>query len=193
MKEAMKKVLLATSLLVATSAWAGGTARIECVLNSPTITLTYSAGADAGQPGLTYVGAISPDQQSIGMLNQSNAWIGYQGGLYQPNGRFDSGLPASRTIKITLPNNPTNTFAYTGWSLYAGHGVLPAIAVQSVQTRRAALDKAKPDLVARGAWNAMYEDDDQMKMAFVQQDMTQGNKYGPVMVIPSLNCIPDNN
>jgi hypothetical protein len=196
LKMNIKKVLLG-AMCAATSigASAAGTAKIECVGYTPTVTLTYSTGNDIGSPGLTYVGILSPDQKTVALLGLSNQWEAYPGGLYMPNGRHDTGLPAVKTIKMTMPQTnysaaPQSTHAYVGYVLYAGHGALTPAGIQKVQSRRTALNKVKPTLVAKGTWNAQYESDDQIKQSLVQQNMTDNNKYGPVFTIPMLDCSP---
>lgn len=185
----MKHILVAAFLFtLSVVANAAGTASISCQAKTPTIVLTYSTDSDSGSPGVTYVALVSPDEQSMLMLDITNTWTQYTGGQFMPNVAYESGLPASTKIKITLPGYSSSTWQYAGYSLYAGHGALTTKDMHLVQVRRDALNKAKPALVAKGAWIEQYQTDDLFKLSLAQKNMTDGNKYNRVLVIPQMEC-----
>lgn len=165
--------------------------RIECDGETPVITVTYSTKQDAGLPGLLYVGVLSPDKEKVSLLNLSNQWTDFPGGLYIPNKRYDGGVPASYKYQLTFPGNAKNTMAFANYDLYLGHGVLSQDSQAMIVSRRKALDSAKDNLVKRGAWNPIYDNDDHFKQALVQKDLVDNKKFGPVFKIPELNCQRD--
>src|SRR5450830_1434732 len=126
MKKAIFGVVLAAAAAVA---HAGGYAWVSCggaaqgVYNTgdaPVLNISYSPGGDAGKPGLFWLGVLTPDRQS-GAIMTPQGWTTYQGGLYPFQARYDAGLPGSITFSMPFPSNDGTTYAYGGYSIYAGH------------------------------------------------------------------------
>lgn len=151
------------------------------------LNVTYSPGADAGTPGLFWLGVLAPDQAHGSALTEQG-WTNYLGGLYPFQARYDNGLPATITLKIPFPNNAINTNDYVGFQLYIGHGAYTDAAHALVLSRRTTLNRIKPQRVAAGTWNAAYDHDEQFIWSLIQKDMVNNNKYGAVFTIPELNC-----
>lgn len=190
-----KRFFFAVLGLVAGAAQAAGTATIVCSGNTPVVQLSYSTGSDAGQPGLVWVGALSPNGQVGAVLTMANTWAAYSGGLYPPYRRFDGGLSGVITATLPLPPDaagyaPTNTAHLQGSSVYVAHGVLTPQAQQQVAARRAFLESVKPQRQAAGQWRREYEDDTQFMWSLVQKNMVDGGKYGAVLAVPMVDCAP---
>lgn len=179
--------LLAASVM----SHAAGSARVVCNRYYPALEVTYNTGADAGTPGLLWVGVLTPDQTGGAFYSgKSNGWEPYTGGLYPFHSRYDGGFP--RTIKVTLPfpgqNNTTRE--YIGYSVYAGNGVLTQAMRDQVRDRRDALNSVKADIVAKGMWRAEFDSDDYHTLALVMQDLQANKKYGMIYSIPFVDCNP---
>ena len=71
--------------------------------NVPMLNVSYSPAADAGNPGLFWIGILTPDQQFANALDVTGTWVQYLGGLYPPHKRFDSGLPGTVTVSVPFP------------------------------------------------------------------------------------------
>ena len=170
-------------------AHAGGSARVVCDRFYPALEVTYSTGADAGTPGLLWVGVLTPDQQG-GAFNTPRGWEPYTGGLYPFQSRYDGGFP--RTIKVTLPfpGQSTTTRDYIGYTVYTGNGVFSKDMQSKVRERREALNSVKADIVAKGLWRPEFDSDDYHMLALVQQDLTMNKKYGMIYSIPFVDCNP---
>lgn len=195
----MRKLLLGVTLAAAAAAaQAGGQASITCGNGfsgaTPQLNVTYTPGVDAGNPGLLWLGVLSPNQTIGAVLDITNNWIAYEGGLYPPNKRFDGGIPGTVTISVPFPGNqygtPTNTSQYVGYSVYMGHGIYTKTAADMVASRRTFLNSIKAERQAQGTWRAEYNDDTQMMWSLVQKNMVDNNKYGSVLTIPFIDCAP---
>lgn len=196
----MKKLMIALAVC-AHVAVASAAPRVELVCGdgspltpfstntTPTFRVTYTTGADAGQPGLFWFGVLSPDQQRGAVLTPYG-WQAYQGGNYPFHSRHDGGLRASLTLHVPLPGNALTTAEYVGFGVYLGHGVYTATAQQQVASRRASLNRVKPDMVAKGRWRADFDTDDSFIWTMIQKDMTDNGKYGQAYTIPFLDCTP---
>lgn len=199
----MRKVILGTLLaMVGTVALAGtgASASVTCGPGAPGgfnagqsayVRVSYPTGGDLGRPGLFWLGIISPDQTSGAVLT-GQGWVTYQGGLYPFQARYDNGLPGTITLEIPFPNNAVSTAGYVGHSVYVGHGAYTVPARQKVADRRAVLDAAKPEMVARGRWRPEFASDEQYIWSLVQKDMTENKKYGAVLTVPNIDCTPSN-
>ncbi len=206
MRKALLGVLLAASMA---AAHASGTATVTCGQpgqtgqqqsyfgygwgGTPIINVTYSTGGDGGQPGVFWLGILTPDQQVADALNINQQWIQYTGGLYPPNQVFTSGMPGTVTVSIPLPGDPSDTSQYVGYTIYAGHGVLTTQDQQEVAYRRQYLNANEARMQQNGTWNSAYADDSQFEWALVQKDMLDNNKWGAVITIPYVNCDPFGN
>lgn len=193
----MRSLLLGVVFAAAAAAaQAQSNATLSCSeYNTPVITVTYTPGVDAGNPGLFWFGVLTADQQFAEALDITNSWVQYLGGLYPPNQRFDNGLPGTISFSIPFPadsygNAVTNTSAFVGYTIYAGHGVYTADAQQKVAYRRAALNEIKPQRVAEGKWSASYDDDSNYQWSLIQKNMVDNNKFLPLLQIPFLDCAP---
>lgn len=195
----MRKLLLGVTLAAAAAAaQAGGQASLSCsggYYGVPTLSITYTPGGDAGNPGLTWVGVLSPDQTVGAVLDITNSWTTYNGGLYPPNARFDGGIPGTVTVSVPFPgdaygNTPTNTSAWVGYSIYMGHGIYTSDAATMVANRRTYLNSVKAERQAKGTWRAEYDDDTRFMWSLVQKNMVDKGKYGAVLTIPFLDCAP---
>jgi len=213
----MKKIAIACALGFSANAAFGAvsaTASITCgagtnqfgygfeYSSTPTINVTLNTGADAGKPGLFWLGVLTPDQQTALVLPLNGRWEKYQGGLYPPQSRYDNGLPSTISLQIPVPSydpengqvfnsSPTTTAQYIGYSVYVGHGALDSKSLKLVADRRAYLDSIREERIAQGRWSHHYDSDDQYKWALAQKDMTDSNKWGAVLSIPFINCQPD--
>jgi hypothetical protein len=159
----------------------------------PTLNITYYTGGDAGKVGLTFLGVLSQDQTVGAVLNMSDGWIPYEGGLYPPHRRYDSGMPGTVTVNVPFPkdaygNQPNTTSAWVGYSIYMGHGFYTTEAQRMVSTRRTYLNSIKADKQAKGTWRSEYDDDNLFMWSLVQKNMTDNGKYGHMLTIPYLNC-----
>lgn len=143
---------------------------------------------EPGQPGLVWVGMHNPDKTAAYLLTLQGSWVQYDGGLLQPAGRYDGGLPAAFNVDVALPRPFASTGDFVGWQIYEGHGVYTKDAQDKVATRRSILNEVKPSRVAAGTWNAEYDSDDRVKWALVQKDMTDNGKYIKVLTIPYFSC-----
>ena len=157
----------------------------------PTVNVTYSTGTDAGTPGLFWLGILTPDQQFATALDLNGEWIQYEGGLYPPHKRYDGGLPGTVSISVPLPGGVTNTAPFVGHTLYAGHGAYTQQSAQMVNKRRTYLNTIKPERQAKGKWQSAYDDDTLFMWSLVQRDMTDKEKWGPVLTIPFIECTQD--
>ena len=182
----MRKHIL--GVMLAALVGAANAQTIICDGTTPKLTMTYSSGADAGLPGLQYLGLLSPDQGSAGFWDLNDVGVPYTGGLAIPNRRYDNGLPATMNIVRAFPG--MDTLGYAGWTLYVGHGAVTQQDLALVKTRRDTLNKAKPARVAAGTWNPAYDDDEHYLRALVERNMRQNNKYHAVMTIPAVDCRP---
>lgn len=199
------KFMMRTMLALVVGAHAGlacATAQVEMVCGdgsplmrysssgaTPTLRVTYSTAGDAGKPGLFWLGVLSADQQ-IGAALTPQGWQAYQGGLYPYQSRHDAGLRHTITLNVPMPGTSLTTAEYVGYGLYLGHGVYTQQAQQQVASRRAALNRVKPDMVAKGRWRPDFDTDDTFIWTLIQKDMTDNGKYGRVYTIPYLDCTP---
>jgi hypothetical protein len=192
-KKAFSAFILSAAAIAAN---AGGSASVVCSTATandgstylvPVVNVTYSTGADAGTPGLFWLGIISSNQTAGAVLTPSG-WQTYTGGLYPFAARYDGGLSSTITKTLTLPNGATNTSAYAGYSLYVGDGVYTAAAQAQVTERRTMLNSMKASMVTTGTWSTSYDSDDSYIWSLVQKDMTDNGKYGSVLTIPSVDC-----
>lgn len=169
---------------------AAGKATIECTDDwTPVIRISYSVGADTGTPGLFWLGIISQDMK-LGSVLTTQGWQDYKGGLYPFQARYDGGLSSNINLDIPFPNGASDTGQYAGYSIYAGHGAYSAASRRKVAERRASLESVKPVLLAQGKWRAELDSDDLYKWSLIQEDMKGGNKYGPMLTIPYVDCSP---
>jgi hypothetical protein len=194
----LRKYLVVSALVAGAGlAHAGGSAAVVCSGDPvgggavPLVQVRYLVGADAGTPGLFWLGLFSADQTKGAALTASG-WQTYTGGLYPFQARYDAGFPTTITLSIPFPAGVQTTRDYVGYSVYAGDGVYTAAMQQQVADRRAALNAEKPDLVASGRWSAAFDSDDSYIWALIQRDMTDNKKYGPLLTIPYLSCLPPN-
>lgn len=187
-----KHIALLLSLLGGVSqAHAAGAATIVCSsAGTPNLQVSYSTGPDAGMPGLFWLGIISRDM-TLGSVLTPQGWKDYTGGLYPFQARYDNGLMPSIKLEIPFPNGVGNTRQYAGYSIYAGHGAYTQASRQKVAERRAALATVKPDLVAQGRWRAEFDSDEFYMWTLIEKDMKDGNKYGPILTIPYVDCAPE--
>ncbi|CAG9236970.1 conserved exported hypothetical protein [Paraburkholderia tropica] len=186
----MKPLFLGAALAVACVVAHAQSAAVVCMGNVATLQINYSTGSDANSPGLFWLGLVAPDGSGADYLDTSGAWQPYQSGLIPPTGRYDTGLPPIVQATVALPGKPTNTYAMQGWIVGIGQGVLTQESQQQVDQRRAALDSVKPQLVAKGTWNPMLDDDDQFRWALAQGDMITNKKYVQALSIPAIDCMP---
>jgi|ThiBio_inoc_biof_1041523.scaffolds.fasta_scaffold00229_32 hypothetical protein len=203
----MRKLFLGVTLAAAAAAAHAGIvaqATVTCGGNPagyynsggvPTLNVTYSPAADAGNPGLFWFGLLTPDQQFANALDITGNWVQYLGGLYPPHKRFDAGLPGTITVSVPFPADqygsaPTNTSQFVGYTIYAGHGIYTQQAAQMVNDRRTYLNSVKAERQAKGTWKAAYEDDTQFMWSLVQKDMTDKTKWGAVITVPYIDCAP---
>ena len=192
----MKKFLLGVIAAGwAVAAQASAVASLSCSGTQPVVTISFSAGADAGKPGLLWVGALDQSQTIGAVMTLSGAWATYEGGLYPPARRFDAGLPQGATLTVPVPPpagyaSTTNTAHLVGYSIYVGHGALTAAAQQQIAARRAFLNSVKAQRVAAGTWSAEYDSDDRFAWSLVQKDMVDGGKWAAALTIPSIECDP---
>jgi len=199
----MRKMILAGYLAVAgTVAQAGGSAVVTCgnapagVANGqpPVLNVSYTPGADIGIPGLFWLGALAPDQKSGGVL-VGGRWVGYQGGSYPFQARYDGGMPGMISFSIPLPVSNLTTGEFVGYGVYMGHGVYTGKAAARYASWRADLDSAKARLAANNR-NVAAEDagaNERLIQALVQKDMTDNGKYGLALVVPYIDCTPPSN
>lgn len=187
----MKRFFLGASLAVACLAAHAQSAAVVCMGNVATLQINYGTGSDANTPGLFWLGLVAPDGSAADYLDMSGNWQPYQSGLIPPTGRYDAGLPPIVQATVALPGQPTNTFAMQGWIVGIGQGVLAQESQQQVAQRRASLDSVKPQLVAKGTWNPMFDDDNQFKWALAQGDMISNKKYVQALSIPPIDCTPE--
>lgn len=185
----MKRSIFLGLLASAAAAHAGGSATVICDRLSPALEVTYNSAADAGVPGLFWVGVLTPNQ-SGGAFHTAKGWEAYTGGLYPYSVRYDTGFP--RTIKVTLPfpSSGYTTREYVGYTVYTGHGVYTQAMRDQVRERREAVNLVKPDMVAKGLWRAEFGSDDYHMLALVQHDLTMNKKYGMIYTIPFVDCNP---
>lgn len=180
------------------SAHAAGTATVFCGKPGdsygagavPILQVSYNTGPDVGTPGLFWFGINSQDQ-TLGSVLTPQGWQNYSGGLYPFQARYDNGLLPRITLSLPFPGKVQNTSGYVGYSLYAGHGTYSYDMRQKVADRRAALNKAKPDMVAKGRWRPEFDSDDNYIWSLIQKDMVDNNKYGALLIIPYVACAPD--
>lgn len=157
---------------------------LSCSGSKVILNLQYIVSGDVGKPGVTYVSIVEPNEKAAVFANHTGGWTQYLGGMYPPNGAYDGGLPAIRTISIDLSGIP-----FVDRSLYVGHGALGQEELSMVRDRRIALDAIKPDLVAQGKWKKEYhENDDMMKLSLAEKNMRDKNKYFKLMILPSKDC-----
>ncbi|MDN4571996.1 hypothetical protein DBB29_00675 [Pandoraea cepalis] len=166
------------------------TAQIVCVNQVATLRVGYPAGGDSGKPGAFWMGIAAPDYSAGWSVNLSGNWQQYQGGLVVPAGRFDNGVPPSIQVNVALPGAPTNTYAYQGWIVGAGTGILTQNALTLIANRRNVLEQVKAGRIAAGTWSQMYESDDTYRLALAQSDMTANKKYAQLLTIPPIDCTP---
>lgn len=179
------------------SAHAGGTATVVCSKAGdsygwnpvPVLQVSYNTGADAGTPGLFWLGIISQDQ-TLGSVLTPQGWQTYNGGLYPFQARYDGGLLQRITLSIPFPDGVQTTAAYVGYSVYTGHGAYSYANRQKVADRRVALNNVKPDMVAKGRWRPEFDSDDTYIWSLIQKDMVDNNKYGAILAIPYVDCTP---
>lgn len=188
-----KQLALLLSLMGALiPAYAAGTAAILCRndgTRTPILQVSYSPGSDAGMPGLFWLGIISRDMK-LGAMLTSQGWTDYKGGLYPFQSRYDNGLLPSIKVEIPFPNDVSDTGQYAGYSIYVGHGVYTAAMRQKVAERRASLETVKPELLAQGRWRVEFDSDDLYKWSLIEKDMKDGHKYGSILTIPYVECVP---
>nr|WDE72647.1 hypothetical protein [Cupriavidus gilardii] len=182
----MRKQLL--GVLLASFAGLSQAQTVTCEGQWPMLTMTYSTGADAGSPGLLYLGLLAPSQGEGGFWDLNDVGQPYTGGLAIPNRRYDAGLPATISIKRPFPEQ--DTYRFQGWTVYVGHGALTQQDMALVKQRRETLAAAKPARVAAGTWNPAYDDDEQYMRALVERNMRKNNKYHAVTTVPALDCRP---
>jgi hypothetical protein len=195
----MRKLILAALLATqAVAAYAGGSATITCgnaapgVYNNgqaPVLHINYTAGVDAGAPGLFWLGVLSPDQTRGAVLTQQG-WATYQGGMYPFQARYDNGIPGTVTVTIPFPTSSLSTAGFVGFSVYAGHGVYTPRSQEMVAQRRAMLNSIRAQRIAAGTWSAEYETDDRYIWSLIQGDMVNNNKFGAVITVPFIDCTP---
>ncbi|CAN7779736.1 hypothetical protein LJR296_007916 [Cupriavidus necator] len=193
----MKWAMLTGLFTAMAAAHAGGTATVVCSKPGdafgfnpvPVLQVSYNAGSDTSTPGLFWFGIISPDQ-TLGSVLTPQGWQDYTGGLYPFQARYDNGLPQRITLSIPFPGGVQTTAAYVGYSLYAGHGAYSYANRQKVLDRRAALNRVKPDMVAKDRWRPEFDTDDSFIWSLIQKDMVDNNKYGPILAIPYVDCTP---
>lgn len=157
---------------------------------APTLNVTYSPAADAGRPGLFWLGILTADRQYAFAADLNGAWMQYQGGLYPPHQRYDSGFPSSITVSLPFPTNSMTTSEFVGQTVYVGHGVYTADGQKMVASRRTYLNSIKAERQAQGKWQSAYDDDTQFMWSLVQRDMVDNNKWGSVLTIPFIDCKP---
>lgn len=190
-----------TLFTLAASAFAGGSASVTCtpapegVAGNPVLNISYSPNGDAGSPGMIWVGVLTADQSGGAVLNTSNNWMLYSGGLYPPNQVYYGGIPSSINISVPFPNDATglpvtNTSQYVGYSVYIGHGIYTQAAADAVASRRSYLNSVKPQRLAAGTWLAGYDDDTQYQFSLVQKYMVDSGTWGGVLSVPFVDCAP---
>lgn len=194
----MKSILCCALLvLISVVAQAGGSATVTCGNAPPgvynngqpvVLNVGYTTGADAGVPGLFWIGVLTSDQGSGAVLTMDQGWIVYQGGLYPFQSRYDGGLPGTIAKTIAFPGDPLSTASYVGYSVYIGHGAYGGAAKLKVADRRSALNSVKAKLVAKGVWNSEYESDDRYIWSLVQKDMVDNQKYASYLTVPYIDC-----
>jgi hypothetical protein len=189
----MRSLIIAAALACAAlDATASGSASVVCGYNQmPMLVVDYATGADAGTPGLIYLGVLSPDRTS-GAVMSEGGWREYRGGLYPFMSRFDYALPPTFTQTLPFPAGSTSTAAFVGYSVYMGHGAYTSQSKAQVADRRASLDKARPSLIASGAWTSEYSSDDRYIVALTQKNMVDKNKNLLILTIPFVDCNPSN-
>lgn len=186
----LRNFLLISLLSTSAIAHAGGSAKVVCSRFTPALEITYSTGADAGTPGLLWVGVLTTDK-SGGAFHTAKGWEPYNGGLYPFHSRYDSGLPSIIKVILPFPNNSSYTTAqYVGYQVYTGNGVYTKDMREQVRERREALNSVKPDIVAKGLWRSEFDSDDYHMMALAQNDLTVNKKYGMIYTIPFVDCNP---
>ncbi len=192
----MKKKLLAALLGAVISAGASAqvaSATFGCTGTIPSVQVNF-APPDVGKPGLVWVGVVKPDQTDAYYLDTNRVWGQYQGGLYPPAGIYQSGIPGSFSVNVTLPavggQIQTNTSTVTGWYLVVASGAYTPKAAELVASRRKALDSVKAERMAAGKWNPEHDKDERYQWSLVQKDMTDGGKYVQVATIPLRDCAP---
>ncbi|MGT2457730.1 DUF3363 domain-containing protein [Cupriavidus basilensis] len=163
---------------------AGTNHRVRRRLPGAVVDVHHGCGRRHVGPALSrHVGAQSERRAVLGHAGRDTD---LPGGMPAPNRRYDAGVPAVQTVKRTFPG--ADTLAFSGWTLYIGHGVLTDQDKALVKTRRDAMAAAKPARVAAGTWNAAYDDDEHYMRALVERNMTVGNKYHAVMAVPAVDC-----
>lgn len=187
---AFKKILILGLIANAVVAHAGGSARVVCARQGPVLEVTYTTGADAGTPGLFWVGVLTSDR-SGGAFSTPKGWLPYKGGLYPFHSRYDSGFPQTIKVLLPFPDQSYTTREYVDYTVYTGNGVYTQNMHEQVQERRAALNLVKPDMVAKGLWRPEFESDDFHMTALAQNDLTMNKKYGQVYTIPFVDCDPN--
>lgn len=198
MRKLMLGMLLAAQVA---AAHAGGSATITCgeappgVYNNgqaPILTISYTPGVDANVPGLFWLGVMTPDQTQGAVLTQAG-WTNYQGGMYPFQARYDAGLPGTVQLRIPFPSNSLSTAGFVGYSVYAGHGAYTQAAQQMVASRRASLNAVRAQRIAAGTWSSEYDSDDRYIWSLIQKNMTENQKFGPLITVPFIDCtLPEN-
>lgn len=183
------KTLLLGLMAAATVAHAGGSARVVCNRFTPSLEVSYSTGADAGKPGLLWVGVLTQDQ-SGGAFHTGKDWESYNGGLYPFHSRYDGGLPATIRVTLPFPGNSSTTAQYVGYTVYTGNAQYTPEMREQVRDRREALNLVKNDMIARGVWRSEFDSDDYPILALAQNDLMRNKKYGMVLTIPFVDCNP---
>jgi len=185
----LKQPIFLGLLTAAAMAHAGGSARIVCDMFYPAIEVTYTTGADAGIPGLFWVGVLTQNQ-TLGAFYTKKGWEPYEGGLYPFHSRYDSGFQRTLNVKLPFPGSNHTTREYVGYTVYTGHGVYTKSMQDQVSERRQAYDSVKPAMVAKGMWRKEFDSDEFHMLALVQHDLTINKKYGLIYTIPFIDCNP---
>lgn len=145
-------------------------------------TIEYDpATSDVGSPGLIWVSMVPPgNDPSIKPVfyTLEQRWLVWDGGLYQPAGRFDQGLPGVFSFTTTMAPE------YYGWQVYAGHGILTEKAKQIIAYRRAFLNSQREARIAAGTWRVEYESDELPSWTLVQKDAKENQKYTALGTVP---------
>lgn len=195
----LKDFIFLACLSASVMAHAGGSAQVVCdqggissmfAKRYPVLEVTYTTGADAGTPGLLWIGVLTPDKEG-GAFSTPNGWIPYKGGLYPFHARYDKGLPSTATVRIPFPGRDYSTVNYIGYTVYTGHGVYTQMMQEQVRERREVVDSTRTEMVEKGLWRAEFDSDEYYMQALVQQDLTINKKYGLVYTIPYIDCNPD--
>jgi len=153
------------------------------------------ASDDVGLPGAIWIGIEDPATPGYPTAFLTpNGWVTWTTGGF-PTYVETSAINQQFSYTACVPGSfaggtcSATTGDYLGWKVYAGYGVLTPVHQSLITKRRASLDSAKTQLVAKGKWRTEYEDDVAYRNALIQGSANDG-RWGEAMTIPFVDCSP---